>query len=323
MKSNWITLAKATLGIGLLALLLRWVDLRELWTVLSSITPLWIFILFAIAFVLIWLSCIKWRLFLSARGAHISILNLMELYLIGYFFNNFAPGNVGGDVIRSYMLGRHISSQSNSFGTVFLERITGFMALIGMAILASWWRPDLLEDMALRVMLLLMAVGFLAMGLLLVSSRAQDVFRSCLQKLPAHGWLLKLNRFTAVVFYFRSHRDIWVKALWLSAMFHICTIINTLAACRALGLEADFLDLAVLVPVVLVIAAVPVSMNALGIMEGAFMLFLTLAGLTPEEALSVALLLRAKNVVLALLGGLLFLRWNGKLKQKAEITNVE
>jgi uncharacterized membrane protein YbhN (UPF0104 family) len=57
---------------------------------------------------------------------------------------------------------------------------------------------------------------------------------------------------------------------------------------------------------VLLVSAIPVSLNAIGIMEGAFVFFLGAAGVAREDALSIALVLRAKNIVVGLIGGIVF-----------------
>jgi len=298
---------KACVGVLLLAFVLYRADWNGVLQVLREISLLWIAGLLLISFVLIWLSCIKWRLFLSARGAEVSVWALIKLYLIGYFFNNFAPSNVGGDVARGMLLGKQIQSNSDSFGTVFLERFTGLVALIGMALAASLLRPDLLRNTALTLLLAGMGAGFAFLMLLLVSRRVQTLALWIFDRLPFRRLTAKLRKFVEVVFYFRSHRLILLKAMLLSLFFHLLTVVNTQAACMSLGLETDFLTLAVVVPVVLIIAIIPVSVNALGIMEGAFVFFLAYAGLDAAEALSVALVLRVKAFLLAAMGGVLFL----------------
>lgn len=301
---------KLLFGLLLLAALTYFVDWRESLLILKGISLYWIAVLLLLSFILIAISCIKWRMFLRARGVDVSLGKLIDLYLIGYFFNNFAPSNVGGDLARSYILGSHIGSQSNSFGTVFLERFTGYAALIGMALIAACVRPELLVNHSLAVLLGFMAAGLGGMLVLLVSSSAQAWANRMLDRLKKNRFTEKLRSFLEVVFAFQAQRVTLIKAMLLSVLFHLFTIINTQVACLALGLEVNIFDLAVVVPVVLLISAIPISMNALGLMEGAFVFFLGMAGLEAASALSVALVLRAKNLLLALYGGLLWLRWN-------------
>ncbi len=310
MSKRAKTTLKLLFGVALLAALVWLVDWRKSLSILAGVSLVWIAVLLLISLVLVVVSCIKWRMFLAARGVSVSFWKLTDLYLIGYFFNNFAPSNVGGDLARSYILGSHIGSQSNSFGTVFLERFTGFVALIAMALTAACVRPELLVNRSLALLLAAMAAGLGGMLVLIVSRTAQAWVRKALRRLPRKRPVEKLERFVEVVFFFQAHRPIMIKALLLSVLFHVFTIINTQAACLALGVSVNTLDLAVVVPVVLLISAVPVSMNALGIMEGAFVFFLGMAGVEAAAALSVALVFRAKNLIMALFGGLLWLRWN-------------
>lgn len=309
-------LLRILLGILLLTALLMWVDLSETWEILRQISWSWIGILFAISFVLIGLSCAKWRLFLQNRGIEPSLMRLMGLYVIGYFFNNFTLGNVGGDVVRGAMMGRQSGKHSDSFGSVFMERFTGFLALFLMALLGAAARPDLLADPRLLLAMGLIAVLFLGIVVSMACPPVQRIIRSLLGRGDSWSALRKLQAFAEVLFDYHQHTGLLIKAMAWSLLFQVMTVVNAQAACLALGIEADFLELMVLVPMVLLVAAVPVSINGWGFMEGGFVLFLGMAGIAEPEALSIALVLRGKNLVLAALGGVLMVLWKpGQLSQ--------
>ena len=120
-----IQIAKAVLGIGLLATLLLWRDNgRKLFDVLAQFDPDYTVMLLLISLGLSGISSVKWSLFIHERGIQISQVRLFNLYLIGMFFNNFLPSMVGGDIARIVKLGRLMRSHSRSFASVFLERAT-------------------------------------------------------------------------------------------------------------------------------------------------------------------------------------------------------
>src|SRR5687768_8466178 len=88
-RQRWLLLAKTTFGVALLAALLVWNDNgRKLLDVFAGFRPEFAVALLLISFALIWISCIKWGLFLRDRGVRISHARLFGLYLIGFFFNN-------------------------------------------------------------------------------------------------------------------------------------------------------------------------------------------------------------------------------------------
>jgi uncharacterized membrane protein YbhN (UPF0104 family) len=99
-------------------------------------------------------------------------------------------------------------------------------------------------------------------------------------------------------------RKLLLKAFGLSVLFHLLTIVNTAAVGAAVGWsDIPWGGLLVVVPLILLIGAVPISPQGLGIQEGAFVFFLHSVGATTGQALAIALVLRAKSYVLAILGG--------------------
>ena len=91
-------------------------------------------------------------------------------------------------------------------------------------------------------------------------------------------------------------------------MYHTVTVVNTLAAAAAVGWsQPPVAELFVVLPLILLVGALPLTPNGLGIQEGAFFFFLCAVGASPAQALGVALVLRAKSYVLALFGWLVWL----------------
>ncbi len=58
----------------------------------------------------------------------------------------------------------------------------------------------------------------------------------------------------------------------------------------------------VVLPIVLLIGAVPITPNGLGLQEGAYFFFLQQLGATPDQAVAISLALRAKAYLLAVIG---------------------
>jgi uncharacterized protein (TIRG00374 family) len=97
------------------------------------------------------------------------------------------------------------------------------------------------------------------------------------------------------------------KVLLLSFVFHLLTIVNTAAVGYAVGwTDIPWRGLLVVVPLILLVGAVPISPQGLGIQEGAFVFFLHSVGATTGQALAIAVVLRAKSYLLALCGALVW-----------------
>jgi uncharacterized protein (TIRG00374 family) len=308
-KSRLIFGAKSALGIGLLAWLLLWDDnWRKLLLLFGDLQPLYLLPFLGIAFVLIGTSCLKWKLFLRERWTAIPFRRLVALYLIGIFFNNFLPSNFGGDFARAYYLGRQIQSQVQSFASVLLERLTGLVALVTLALGAYALIPALREGPLVTVSIAVLAGGCTAFIIALwYPSLVNLVLRPLLEVAFLQRMVAKLHELHDHLSYFRDKQILIANAMAYSFLFHTCTVINIYLAALLLGLDLSLLNLFGVTPIILVIAALPLTPNSLGIWEWAFGFYLIPAGAALEQGLAVALLLRAQTLLVSLVGGGLFL----------------
>jgi uncharacterized protein (TIRG00374 family) len=93
------------------------------------------------------------------------------------------------------------------------------------------------------------------------------------------------------------------KAMLVSFAFHIFTVLNVAVGGYCIGwTNIPFMDLFVVLPIVLLIGAVPITPNGLGLQEGAYFFFLQQLGATPDQAVAISLALRAKAYLLAVIG---------------------
>ena len=282
--------------------------------VFRQIDPIWVFYLLALAVVMVWASCLKWQLFIRASGNEVPILHLMKLYTVGYFFNTFTPSYVGGDVARSFHLGKYLSNQRDAFISTFLERFTGLLAmsLLGVLFLALGAKATA----GLSLAILTVAVGALALSLLCFSKTVaercfplgKNLIAAFAPKKLKDKLLLIADRADEGMRYARANRVLLAKALVLSLFFHCLTVLNTYLAARSVGWEnPDIAGLFVVVPLVLLVSMAPITPSGLGIQEGAFLFFLKRIGGEHAQGLGVGLVLRAKVVLLGVVGGLLWL----------------
>jgi uncharacterized protein (TIRG00374 family) len=93
----------------------------------------------------------------------------------------------------------------------------------------------------------------------------------------------------------------------LSLVFYGVVALTHYAALRALGLRVSLADLAAVAPLVILVTALPVAPNGLGIGEGVFVLLYTQIDVAPEAALAAAVLRRAIVMLVALAGGIVWL----------------
>ena len=310
-RQRWVLLAKTTFGVALLAALLVWNDNgRKLLDVFAGFRPEFAVALLLISFALIWISCIKWGLFLRDRAVRISQTRLFGLYLIGFFFNNFLPSSIGGDGVRAYMVGREIQSQAASFASVVMERGTGVLALIFLAASLSLLEPRLLANPIIAATVAGGLAGAVVAIAVFLRPRLLQIGIDLLRLVPhMKGLAAKVERLAGEVLRFRHRHRLLLLSLLLSGGFHLLAGLNVYVSCLSIGFAPPVLDIFVITPVILLLTMLPVSPNNIGWWEWCFSVLLLSAGATAAEGLAVGLTIRFVTMGISLLGGLLFLRW--------------
>lgn len=294
---------KYGIGILIVILLLRGVDYHALKGAISLISLLDILILLALSYLLIAVSVLKWSAFLEQRGISERFHRLCGLYLVGYFVNLLMPSYIGGDVVRALKVADKSTDKEAAFSATLLERYTGLAAMLALASVCVTFAPFVTFE--IRILTASIVVFFVlgsVAGFLGVGSTLARTIQPLSRFSPIIMRVEKGMRFGI------SNGTLLAKALLLSLVFHCLTIVNTVAVAHAVGWSSPpLLDLFVVVPLILLVGAVPLSPQGLGIQEGAFFYFLHSVGATEGQALAVALVLRAKSYLLAAVGGVIWL----------------
>ena len=71
---------------------------------------------------------IKWQILLRAQEVRAPFGPVLQFLYAGFFFYNFLPANVGGDVIRGYGLARYTDRTMDAAVSVVVDRFIGLMA---------------------------------------------------------------------------------------------------------------------------------------------------------------------------------------------------
>ena len=121
--------ARFIVSITLIIFLIYKMDFTEALSILSKSNLFWVFaaILAMVGNVVI----SSWRLkyILSIFKLKKSIDYLAHIYLIGNFYNNFLPTQMGGDVYKAYKLSKDLDSPGEGTFTIFMDRFSGLIIL--------------------------------------------------------------------------------------------------------------------------------------------------------------------------------------------------
>jgi uncharacterized membrane protein YbhN (UPF0104 family) len=263
------------------------------------------------------LNARRWQVLLGRLGVRERLGPLTALYLIGQFFSLFLPTSAGGDAVRIYQVARRSGRPGAALLATVQERLLGLgvTLLIGLAATLYWW-PSL--PLMLRVWgVPLQVAGMLAVGLLLYPApllAAVGWFWAGRPEWPT--WLNKLRALAGTP----GPRPLQLLHLLALAATAVLLGIGVCPALgRSLGIESGFAAFCLVIPLVWLVRMLPVSLNGLGVGEGAFVYLLGLFDVPSDKALALALALLGVQTAFGLTGGaILLLRLAGGTWRRAQ-----
>lgn len=312
-KGKLLFCFKILVSVLFVVILCKTVPLQDVLRLFSSVNVYYLLVLFLLSYLMILESCLKWSVLLKAKNIHPPLHSLVRLYVLGYFFNNFLPSMVGGDSARGLILGRKLQRVTDVFLSIFMERFTGYLALIIFTTIPVLLNHPLVQVGNLRTIIILLFATTVLIVILLFSRSIFTVVNS----LGPHrlAWLsTKLDMLHVSLLEFSRHKTDFVLVLALSLVFHLLTGVNLYYACLALNYDVSLIEMIIVTPFIVLLSLVPITINGIGLWEGSFVLFFSLLGLPSSLALSVALLLRLKTLVVSALGGVFYLQEGRKTK---------
>jgi len=300
-----ILLLKVVVSGGLLAYLLSRIHPERFLQTFATAKYSYIGLAMLVYLVTQGFSAVRWTALARPLGIKTPFKAMLRYYLIGMFFNLFAPGTVGGDVSRVYYLVRdeEMRAQGHSVTTVhatmsvLMDRAIGMVVLVWLGAAGLLLFPDYAVPHTARVATFLLSVG------LLLGALITPLLRRLLPE-DGHHLLVKLRLM------FRSYRTHWralLEAALLSLVVHLIQAWMHVLMGRALDLNVPYSFAIIVYPLVGTFAAIPISLNGLGLREGGYIFLLAVIGIGNEKGIAFGLLLFLVVALDSLIGGLVFL----------------
>jgi uncharacterized membrane protein YbhN (UPF0104 family) len=293
-------------GLGALTFLVMRMEPGRAWAVLSSSDPKWLLVALAaqVGSKACWI--LRWRTLLASTGHRRGLGELLRLILLGLFFNNFLPTSVGGDVARGLGLAARGVPRATAAASVVGDRLIGLLALGIMAVVGGVIGTVLWpgEGPWMTAGVFALAVVGLIVGL----TRPEVLDRFARSRfVPDVGGLPgKVQRVLSGVSFLAARGPTTSRALVFSLGLSACSAVYHWSIGRAVGISMGLTAYFVIVPAVMIVAALPITMNGLGIRELGFVGLLGAQGIPSETATVFALLAFVGTLGFAVAGGLLF-----------------
>jgi len=307
-RSLAITLVKAIVSIGLLALLFSRVDVSRLWGVARNASLGWLAFALLLYLAMLLASALRWGVLLRAQHVRLPFSFLTQSFLVATFFNNFLPSNIGGDVIRIADSAKAAGSKTLATTVVLIDRGLG---VLGLALIAATGATIMQR----------MAVGPVGPGILwagfglgaIIATPAllmPEAVTKLLQPLRVfhREWVdERIEKLTYALTRFKETPTALAACFAGAVVVQAILVLFYVAIARSMNIPIGFAELAVIVPVSFIVQMVPLSVNGFGIREATFGFYFTRLGLPLESALLVSFVGAALIMLFSLSGGVAYL----------------
>jgi uncharacterized protein (TIRG00374 family) len=248
----------------------------------------------------------RWFIFVKVDYPQVPVSKLFSFYLVALFFNNFLPTAVGGDVVRTVDLYKYIGQGKTAVVSVFMERFAGMTAQIFVAFIAILIGYRYFREPTVLWLVCGISISYLLFLLGLFNRRIVSVFINLLSvwRLPRVPDLL--SGMYKLFLRYRADRFAVLKALILSVVIVLVSIITFYLLSLALRLSVPFTYFVIFLPIMTIVSMVPISLGGLGVREGIGVFLFSRAGLSASDAFGLSLSWSAILILVSLLGGMIF-----------------
>ena len=252
----------------------------------------------------------KWAMLLRARGIAISNMEAFRIYLLSSFAGTFLPTSVGADVVKLARTTLSTGKIENVAASILMERAIGVMGLMALGLIGLSF---LIAKDEYQFLTIFYSTGIVFAGLAFVValSLRNDIFHWLDTKLAR--W--KKYKTTRMILDSHSayvdlgeHKRVLIWFFLLSMLEHTLLAFVNYCGGLALGLPIQFVYFMAIIPIAGVIEMFPISIGGIGVAEGLYIVLFALAGLSAEEALSLAIYMRAVGLLAVTPGAIVFVQ---------------
>jgi len=249
-------------------------------------------------------GCVQWQQLLVTQNITMSYISLLRVYFTGCFFNNFMPGNIGGDLKKIYDINKNSKETIGAaVSATFLDRLCGLYILCAFALAvgaAFFWRDPNQRYFLLPSMLIFLAFS-LALCMLFSRRFGQLVFGKLFpffgeRVLHLHG------RFQA----FRT-KKLFAQLFAFSTVTQGLRVLSHYFCAMSIGVNIDISWYFYYIPLIAIVSALPISIGGFGPRELMAKTLFARIGVGSMEAVIMQLLAYGVNLFVSLFGAVNFL----------------
>ncbi|MEO0128401.1 MAG: lysylphosphatidylglycerol synthase transmembrane domain-containing protein [candidate division WOR-3 bacterium] len=294
------------IGIGLITFLLIKLDIEKILLNLKNLEIRFLAYALIPYFFFIVVSAWRWQVLLDYKKMNIPFKDSLLIYFIALFFNNFLPTTVGGDVMRVVYSMRE--KKTDAFAIVIADRILGFIGLFIFGLFAVVYLYIFQKRSEFVSLMIIGLLTLLFITFILFSEKVYSFIHPVIAKLKFFHIGEKINNLHKTMTEFGSAWGVIILCIIQSMIIQALLAVSPYLVLKSMGnYQVSILPFFIYLPIINVISMIPISFNALGVRENAYVILFQRTGLSGEVSLTVSLVSFFLTFLWSLVGGIFFI----------------
>lgn len=304
MKKIFFVVSRVIISLALLVFLFSKVDLKATIGVITKVDSFYFVLSVVTLFIIYVFALYRWKMLLVAQGIDVPLKRVVSSFSGGIFFSLFLPSTIGGDIARSVDLGSYTRRQSVVVATVLLDRLSGFVGLGIVSLVALIFGCRFVDEPAVYFVVFSLMVALVGLLLVVFNKKIYNKMNGSTYK--NGGFKDTFKKLHSEIYFFRSRPHVLILNLIYSIIIQGASSLVGYFLLRSLRLNINIIYPLVLTPVISVISTLPISIGGLGLRDASSVFFYTKVGVTKDVAFAQSLLSFSLVVALGLIGGIIY-----------------
>ncbi len=274
------------LTVVILGFILRAVDLSLFWQTINIIKVRWILLAVLLFYPSQILAVYRWDFVLHRVQQQVPFFTLIRTYILGQFTALFLPGQISGDVVRTFATMNSVQNRGALIISIIIDRLSFFAVLTlfaGCGLLVTRRLPYFYNLAWINLTLFILSIFAL-----IVSTK--------LNMFPRQGWMNTLaqsQRKSAtiglkIMELLRNQNNFPLSGvgviLGISMLLQLLNAFGSYALARGLDFPIQVFDWIFISSIVGLVQVIPITIGGIGIREGVLVSILASYSIAPSQA---------------------------------------
>ena len=240
------------------------------------------------------------KMLLSIKGNKVATWEIFRLLTISIFFGVFLPGAVGPDIILAYNLSRSAPRKEDALSAIIFTRMITLVMMLLIAFIISL--SSNIPQIYVRFTSVLLA-GVLLLYFAIGSEKGLKLSRKLFSK---YRWANLIYQTHSAISSFGKSKRVFLTVFPIFILTASLKVLIDYIIALSLRLDISLLYFFILIPLISIVTAIPVTISGIGVREGAYVKLLSIIGVDGANSFSISILSFSLNLLFCIAGAIMY-----------------